>query len=214
MAREGSAMPDTPVVQFWFDPICPYSWIGSRWLLEVSSRRPLGIEWNVMSLYLLNADRRGGDEAYVDYLATMRGPARVAMTARAQHGSDALVGLYMAFGGRIFDRWRRPGPDECRVAMGEAVAELGLPRQLADAYDSEVPDDAVRASHSDAMALVGDQCGNPVITIDGAACFGPVLNSIPRGADAVRIFDGTRLLTGWPGFAELKRTRVTVPVFA
>ena len=205
-------MRDTPV-QFWFDPICPYSWIGSRWLLEVRSRRRLDIDWRVMSLYLLNVDKRAGNEGYVDYLATMQGPARVAMAVRNHHGSDALNGLYTAFGDRIFDHWRRPGPTECRQAMHEAVAELGLPRTLADAYDSELAGDAVRASHSDAMALVGDQCGNPVVTIDGAACFGPVLNSIPRGADAVRIFDGARLLAGWPGFAELKRTRVTVPVF-
>lgn len=206
-------MSDTSVVQFWFDPICPYSWIGSRWLLEVRSRRPIDIEWRVMSLYLLNADERAGDRGYVDYLSTMQGPARVAMAVRSHHGSDALNGVYTAFGHRIFDHWRRPAPTECRGAMREAVAELGLPRELADVYDSEVVDDAVRASHSDAMALVGDQCGNPVITIDGAACFGPVLSSIPRGADAVRIFDGARLLAGWPDFAELKRTRVTMPVF-
>lgn len=209
-----AAPQDRPAVQFWFDPLCPYSWIGSRWLLEVQARRPLDIDWRVMSLHLLNVDKREGNERYVDYLAAMQGPARVAAAVRTLHGSAVLNDLYTAYGARVFDHWRYAGPTETRAAMRVAVAELGLDPGLAEAFDSTDHDDDVRASHAAAMALVGDQCGTPVVTIDGAACYGPVLNSIPRGADAVRIFDGARLLAGWHDFAELKRTRVTVPVFA
>ncbi|GAA6527763.1 DsbA family protein [Intrasporangium sp. DVR] len=200
-------------VDFWFDPVCPYSWTASRWLLEVERSRPLDIRWHVMSLYLLN-ERRTEDPSYITYLAEVSGVAKVASAAAAAHGQAVLRDLYAGFGTRIFDEWRYASADECRSAIVGALADAGLPTALAKAFDSDGFSPLLRDSHETAVALVGDECGTPVTRIDGHACYGPILNSIPRGEMAERVFDGAQLLAGVPDFYELKRTRTTAPVFS
>ena len=203
---------DTTIVDFWFDPVCPYSWIGSRWLLEVERYRPVDIRWHILSLYLLNAHRTD-DPAYVDYLLEVTGPARVASAAAVQFGDGVLRDLYTAFGVRIFDQWRHASGDECREAMRAALAETGLPSSLMDRFDEPGIDDDLRGSHRAGLEPVGNEAGTPTIHIGGTAIYGPVLNAIPRGEAAVRVFDGAVLLTGVPDFFELKRTRTAKPVY-
>jgi hypothetical protein len=199
-------------VDFWFDPVCPYSWIGSRWLLEVERYRPVRLRWHVMSLYLLNADRTD-DPSYVDHLRRSTGVARVATAVEVRHGGEALGAFYTAYGARVFDHWRYPDPEECRAAAGAALESLGLPGRLGAAFSSEAYDADLRRSHDDAVRRVGDEAGTPVLALDGAAAYGPVLGAIPRGRDAVRVFEGARLLAGHGEFYELKRTRERPPVF-
>ena len=201
------------VVDYWFDPICPYSWIGFRWLLEVEGRRPVDIRWHLMSLYLLNAERTD-DPGYVEYLRQVRGPARVFAAAADGHGDAVLRELYSGFGDLIFDHWRYAEAQECRDAVVLALAEAGLPAGLVAAHDSTGYDEALQRSTAEAMGLVGDDCGTPTVRVDGRAFYGPILNSIPRGEAAVAVFDGARLLASFPDFHEIKRTRQTAPVFA
>ena len=203
---------DSTVVDFWFDPVCPYSWIGSRWLLEVERYRPIVIRWHVMSLYLLN-ERRTDDPTYVEYLLEVTGPARVASAASEHFGDGVLRDLYTAFGRRIFDHWRYPSAAECREAMRVALVETGLPPGLLDRFDETGVDDALRNSHAAGVRLVGDEAGTPTFHVGGTALYGPVLNAIPRGEAAVRVFDGAVLLAGVPDFFELKRTRTAEPVY-
>ena len=203
---------DTTVVDFWFDPVCPYSWIGSRWLLEVERYRPVDIRWHILSLYLLNAHRTD-DPAYVDYLLEVTGPARVASAAAVQFGDGVLRDLYTAFGVRIFDQWRHASGDECREAMRAALAETGLPSSLMDPFDEPGIDDDLRRSHRAGLEPVGKEAGTPTIHIGGTAIYGPVLNAIPRGEAAVRVFDAAVSLAGVPDFFELKRTRTAEPVY-
>ena len=165
-----------------------------------------------MSLYLLN-EHRTDDPSYVSYLREVSGAARVASSAAAVHGQSVLGDLYSAFGSRIFDTWRYASGDECRAAMQQALADTELPAGLIAAFDSDGFDETLRASHQEALILVGDECGTPVTRIDDPALYGPILNSIPRGAAAVRVFDAMRLLSTVPDFYELKRTRTTAPVF-
>ena len=203
---------DTTLVDFWFDPVCPYSWIGSRWLLEVERYRPVTIRWHVMSLYLLNAHRTD-DPTYVDYLLEVTGPARVASAAAERYGDGVLRDLYTGFGDRIFDHWRYPDADECRKAMRAAVAEAWLPGSLLDRFDEPGVDDALRRSHAAGVEPVGDEAGTPTFHVGGTALYGPVLNAIPRGEAAVRVFDAAVSLAGVPDFFELKRTRTAEPVY-
>ncbi len=191
---------EAPVVDFYFDPVCPYAWIASRWLLEVERRRPLDLRFHVMSLRVLN-ENRPGDPAYLANIERSAGPSRVATAAAVQFGEAVLRDLYTAFGDAIFDQWRYPDPDEYRTAMAGALERTGLPARLSSAGDSTEYDDAP-------SSWTVRKCAS-----SDPPFFGPVLNSIPRGDDAVRVFEGARLLSGFSDFFELKRTRTRPPVF-
>jgi hypothetical protein len=199
-------------VDLYFDPVCPYAWIGSRWLLEVNRQRVLDLRFHVMSLAMLNEDREL-DDGYRRTVERSIGPSRVAAAIATQVGEHALPDWYTEFGERIFDHWRYPEPAEYHEAVLNALDRTNLPSWLASVADSTDYDDALRRSHDAGIAPVGGDVGTPIIHLDGVAFFGPVLNSIPRGEDALRLFDGARLLAGFPDFFELKRTRTAAPVF-
>jgi hypothetical protein len=200
-------------VDLYVDPICPYTWVVSRWLLEVERQRDLELTLHVMSLRLLN-ENRVVDAGYQANIDLSSGPSRVAAAVRVRRGPEALRAWHTAFGSRIFDRWRYPDRAEYDAATEHALVATGLPVELARVANSTEYDEQLRRSHIEGTAPVGVDGGTPVVHIDGAAFFGPVLNAVPRGDDAVRVFDGVRLLAGSPDFFELKRTRTAPPVFA
>ena len=205
--------PDLPenapvLADFWFDPICPWAWIASRWMLEVEQVRDVTVRWHVMSLAYLNADREL-PEAYQEAMAQAWGPVRVVVAAVAAHGDEVALPLYTALGTR-FHHEDRP---KDRATIEDALAEVGLPLDLADAMDSDAYDEALRKSHHAGMDQVGFEVGTPVISVEGVAFFGPVVSPVPRGEAAGRLWDGVRLVAGTDGFFELKRSRTRDPIF-
>ena len=202
--------PQEPIrVDFWFDPICPWAWITSRWMLEVEKVRPVTTAWHVMSLSVLNEEKEGLSERYRESMRTAWGPVRVLIAAEQAHGPQVLLPLYTALGTR-FHHEKAPRDRETITA---ALAEAGLPAGLADAMDTDKYDAAVRASHADGIERVGHDVGTPIITVQGMSVFGPVVSPIPRGEDAGRLWDGVHLLAGVDGFFELKRSRTRAPIF-
>jgi 2-hydroxychromene-2-carboxylate isomerase len=197
----------TPV-DFWFDPLCPWAWITSRWLVEVTKLRPVEPRWHVMSLSVLNSGR-DLPEKYQQRMKEALGPVRVCAAAEAKHGAEVLGPLYTAMGTLIHHEKR--GLDRSMVT--DALAAAGLPADLADAMDSAEYDDSLRASHKDGMDRVGYEVGTPIISVNGASIFGPVVSPIPRGEDAARLWDGLLLIAGTDGFFELKRSRTRDPIF-
>ncbi|WP_019137603.1 DsbA family protein [Cellulomonas massiliensis] len=197
---------DQPTVDFWFDPACPWAWMTSRWIDEVAGVRGLDVRWHVMSLSVLNEGR----DLPQDYRALMDaswGPVRVLVAAARDHGDTVLKPLYDAMGTR-----RHPGRrTDTEAIVAEALAEVGLPAALADVAGTDEVDDLLRASHAEAMALVGDEVGTPVVAVDGVGYFGPVVTPAPTGQAALDLFDGLVLMTRVPGFYELKRTRTSGP---
>ena len=197
----------TPV-ELWFDPLCPWAWMTSRWLMEVEKVRDIEVTWSVMSLAVLNEDA----DLPADYAEMMKkawGPVRVIIAAAREHGDGVIKPLYDAMGTRI-----HPGGEkDFGVVISGALEEVGLPADLARFATSTEVDEPLRASHRRGIDLVGQDVGTPVISVDGVAFFGPVVTPAPKGDAAGRLWDGCVLVAGTPGFFELKRTRTSGPVF-
>jgi hypothetical protein len=202
------------IADMWFDPRCPWAWITSRWLLEVEQVRPVDVRFHVMSLSILNEGRDDIPQRYKEGLAKGWGPVRVAIAAEQKFGNEVLRPLYTALGTRIHHEKQELGRELYKTVLTDA----GLPVQLADYADSTEFDEQLRESHFAGMNPVGMDVGTPVIHVPGEdgqliAFFGPVVTPAPKGEAAGRLWDGTLLVAGTPGFFEIKRSRDVGPVF-
>ncbi|MEE1792043.1 DsbA family protein [Streptomyces sp. BE308] len=215
MSDNSTANGRTPV-DFWFDPLCPWAWMTSRWMLEVEKVRDVEVHWHVMSLAVLNEDKLDQlPEEYRDLLENKAwGPVRVVVAARQKHGDKVVGPLYTALGTRFHNKGEGP----TREAIIGALTDVGLPAELAEYADSDAYDTELRASHKEGIDKVGQEVGTPVIAVPGAdgeqiAFFGPVVTPAPKGEEAAKLWDGTLLVASIPGFYEIKRTRTQGPIF-
>ena len=207
-----AGVPEREDMQFWFDPLCPWAWITSRWMLEVEQVRPVRVDWRIMSLAYLNLVQHEGtglSEEYLERMSQAWGPVRVCAAAAADAGPGILGPLYTALGTRIHNQGRRDDP----TVLPEALAEVGLPAWLVDAAETAEFDDAIKKSHHEAFDEVGLDVGTPVVRIRGKALFGPVITPAPKGEAAGELWDGLVLVSKADGFFELKRSRDRRPAF-
>jgi len=198
----------TNQADFWFDPLCPFAWITSRWIGEVEAVRDIETVWHVMSLAVLN-EGRDLDAGYRELMDRAWGPVRVIIAAQEQHGDQVVKPLYDAMGTLI----HHGGEKDFGIVISKALAECGLPASLAHVATTDAFDTQLRASHEEGISLVGQDVGTPVVAFNGTAFFGPVLTRIPRGEQAGKLWDATVTLASYPHFFEIKRSRTENPEF-
>ena len=210
-------------LRFWFDPVCPFAWMTSKWVRTVAAQRDYEVEWRLISLRLLNA--------HIDYAAHFPPEyeaghtaglrlLRVAARAREEHGADGLARFYAAVGQRIFETAGGSDPTQGTRALAEDVlSAAGLPADLADALDDADRDAEIQAETDEALALTGRDVGTPILHFEppeGVAFFGPVISRLPDERQAAELWDHVIGLARFPGFVELKRSlreRPQLPAF-
>jgi len=211
-------------IHFYFDPVCPFAWMTSKWVRIVQSQRDYTVDWRFISLRQVNAhvdyDAHFPPEYEAGHTAGLR-LLRVLARARDEHGPDAVGPLYAALGTKIFDS---PSPDDQGPGdldprgtadfLAPVLAEVGLPEGLVEALDDDSLDLDIRGETDEALGLTGKDVGTPIIHFrppDGTAFFGPVISRLPSEDDAVRLWDHVVGLAEFPGFAELKRSLRELP---
>lgn len=196
------------VADFWFDPLCPWAWMTSRWISEVERVRDIEVRWHVMSLAVLNEGKDLPSD-YADLMTKAWGPVRVVIAAQELHGADVVKPLYDAIGTRLHPG----GRTDYSAVLAEALEETGLDADLLRFAELDTYDEQLRASHSRGITLVGEDVGTPVVAFNGRAFFGPVITPAPKGEAAGRLWDGVVLVSEFEGFYELKRSREQGPIF-
>ncbi|MGO2113320.1 MAG: mycothiol-dependent nitroreductase Rv2466c family protein [Pseudoclavibacter sp.] len=202
-------MADKTAVDFWFDPVCPWAWMTSRWIDEVARQRDIDVTWHIMSLAILNENREMDERHRASHSAGFA-LGQVVTAVRDVLGQDKVKAVYDALGQRIHVEGRG-STDE--AILGEVTSELDIPQELVDRALAGEFDEAYRASHVDGIGRVGEDVGTPVVSVNGVAFFGPVISPAPKGDDALRLFDGVVMAASVDGFFELKRTRTRGPQF-
>jgi hypothetical protein len=194
--------------EFWFDPVCPWAWMTSRWILEVEKVRDISVTWNLFSLAHLNRDK-DLPEDYKSRLIRSWQSTRVIAAAQSVKGAEITLPLYTAISSRIHLKKMDVG-----IALfEEALSEVGLNPALSAAMNDESFNPAVIESHELGIALVGNDVGTPIISVGGAAFFGPVISPAPKGEEAGKLWDGVVGVASYPGFFEIKRSRTVGPIF-
>lgn len=198
----------TTAVQFYFDPVCPWTWIASRWLVEVAERRDLQITWNQFSLRYHNKTNPAYDWLR-DEMEDQHPGMRVLAATKQHHGNAAVARLYTTLGTQIHH-----DGDERLVRLTEAIAAAGLPAGLIEAGSDASWDAVIIESTDRGVALVGKDAGIPIVVIDGAehTYFGPVLSPAPTGDKALELWDAYVVLGSIDGIYEIKRTRDVRPL--
>lgn len=208
-----------PDVRFWFDPVCPFAWMTSKWVRRVAVLRGYDVEWRFIALRLVNAEVDYANQFPPEYEAGHTAGLRllrVAAQADADHGNEAVGRLYEAFGRRTFETpgGATPTTEEATRDLAQlALADEGLPASLVDALDDESLDLEISRQTEEALSLTGKDVGTPILQLgaDGPAIFGPVISRLPDDADSLELWDHVAALAAFPGFAELKRSLRELP---
>lgn len=199
--------------EFFFDPICPWAWVTSRWVTEVAARRDLDVRWRFICLRMVNA-AKDYEKEFPEGYATGHGRGqqalRIAAAVRAAEGEEAVPAWYTAIGTKVHvEGVRQALTDDPAPVFAAALDAAGLPAALVAAADDPAHDAVLQAETDEALSRTGKDVGTPIITFGdpalGHSFFGPVIAKAPKGDDALALWDAVSALAAHDGFAELKR---------
>jgi 2-hydroxychromene-2-carboxylate isomerase len=187
-------------IDLYLDPVCPFSWVTSRWLLDAAEKTQRPVILRQMSLTVLN-EGQDTDEAHQRMFDRSRRLGRLFAAVTGRYGPEAFARLYEPIGTRLHDR-----KDDVTPAIAtEVLRDLGFEESLSNSLDEPEHDEAVKRAHTASQDALGDEAGSPIIVIDGRAFFGPVLTGIPEPDDRVVLLDALVHAAGVPEFAVLQR---------
>lgn len=206
-------------LEFYFDPVCPWAWITSRWVTNVQQLRNYEVSWKFISLRMINAERGyAGNSVYEQIHNAGLASLRVASAARAQGGNASVAAVYTALGNAIHIGGRREelvnDPKSFLLSM---VADAGLPAEVASAYEDSTHDEVIRYETEAALSRTGKDVGTPILTFNPksaneASLFGPVISKAPKGDEAMKLWDAVQTIAE-SGVAEIKRSLRAAPQF-
>ncbi|MEN9803962.1 MAG: hypothetical protein RIS41_809 [Actinomycetota bacterium] len=213
-------------LDFFFDPVCPWAWITSRWVVEVQSQRSYDVRWRPISLKVLNRDNTADwyTDQYKRWHAMGHEALRVALRLDDEFGpkggNDAVGRLYTAIGNEGHVKGRRDDfAASTEAFVGECLENAGLDRHFVEsAFDTSF-DARIEESTELALSRTGRDVGTPILTFrpgqpNEGSFFGPVIARIPRGDEALRLWDAVEVLATTPGVSELKRSLRDHPNFS
>ena len=208
-------------LEFFFDPVCPWAWITSRWVDEVSKQRNYDVTWRFISLRMINEEIGYGADSEPWRAAHAAGSRmlRAAAYAREKAGNDAVAGLYEAVGTSLHNNGNREGfVENTTYYLVDALSRAGLDPDWASGADNEDFDAILREETNLAFSRTGKGVGTPILTFkpgqaNEGSFFGPVISKAPRGADALKLWDAIETLATTSGMAELKRSLRSAPIF-
>ena len=137
------AGPDDYDIRYYWDPVCPFAWITSRWVTKVVEQRDYRVDWRFISLRIINKnvdyDAHFPPEYEQGHTAGLR-LLRLAAQIQAEHGRGVMGPLYTAFGESIWnsDPSVLEGRSRAEVLGNhdrteELLGQAGLPSDLAGA---------------------------------------------------------------------------------
>jgi hypothetical protein len=213
-------------LHFYFDPVCPFAWMASKWVRIVQRQRNYDVDWRFISLRLVNAhidyDAHFPPEYEASHTAGLK-LLRVAARIRRDHGREPIGPFYESLGEQTFEREAVPGGTAAAVHRGtrtlatEALERAGLPSEYADALEDPEWDQVIQAETDVALTLTGKDVGTPILHFEpptGTALFGPVISRLPDESEAAELWEHVVALARFPGFAELKRSLREKPQLA
>jgi 2-hydroxychromene-2-carboxylate isomerase len=189
------------VVDFYFDPMCPFAYQTSLWIRDVREQVGIGVEWRFFSLEEINraeGKKHPWEREWSYGWSLMRIGALLRRT-----DMSLLDQWYAAIGRELHAAGGKPHDP---VVARRLLSNIGVDATILDAaLDDPTTHEDVRADHQRVVDAGG--YGVPTLFLFGQWLFGPVLVDPPTGADSLKLWSVVTGMAELPHVYELQRPK-------